>query len=379
MTKTIFKKSNTNNKRHKASTITFIIFFIVVFLALSAFAVDGTMTFTNRMKLQNITEETALMAASEFNYSNSASSSDLYSQVYATAQNIFYYLKQDGLQYATMNLAIDPDSRKVSITTTFVSQPFFLSFLGVSGVNLTAKAGAISEALPVTANYSGINWLTASAAYLSDILSKDVNLNDTAIMTPLGKTPSASYDSTTGFVMFSNISSSTTPLSLGPGGFITIKLPAPITDKTGYDLYIKECGEALEGYMVFAGIDNNPNKPYVNSSNTGDGISWINITSTGTSEYSALDSSALQTANTQLPTNIQDKIYGSAYFDISKKNLSMVKYIRIVDDNQESAFYKDSTTGNYYKAMIYGEASTNTAGADIGSVQVLNHVYLVKV
>lgn len=378
MAKLINEKNIKKNTCHNASTLTFISFFIIVFLALAAFAVDGTITFVNRMKLQNITEQTALIAASEFTYSNNASNADVYSQVYSTAQTTFNYLKQDSLEYATINISVDPGSRKVSLVTTYKSQPYFLSFLGVSGINLTAKAGALSEPLPVTANYTGINWLTASAAYLSDILSKDVNLNDTAIMMPLGNAPSASYDTTSGFVMFSNINSSTKPLSLGPGGFITIKLPAPIIDKEGDDLYIQECGGAVEGYMVFAGIDNDPSKPYVNSSNTGSGISWVNITNTGTSVDSQLDSSALQTTNTQLPTNIQDKIYGSAYFNIAKKNLAMVKYIRIIDDNQESAYYKKSD-GTYTKIMIYGEASTNTAGADIGSVQVLNHVYLNKV
>lgn len=378
MARIINEKNIKKNTYRNASTLTFILFFIIVFLALAAFAVDGTITLTNRMKLQNITEQTALMAASEFNNANNASTTEKYSKVSPTAQLIFDYLKQDGLENAKVNIYVDPGANKVSLISECISQPYFLSFLGVSGINLTAKAGAISKPLPVTANYGGINWLTASAAYLSDILSKDVNLNDTAIMTPLGNAPSASYDTVSDFVMFSNISSSTKPLSLGPGGFITIKLPAPIIDKEGDDLYIQECGGAVEGYMVFAGIDNDPTKPYVNSSNTGSGISWINITSTGTSEYSALNSSALQTTNTQLPTNIQDKIYGSAYFDISKKNLSMVKYIRIVDDNQESAYYKKSD-GTYTKVMIYGEASTNTAGADIGYVQVLNHVYLTKV
>ena len=54
----------------------------------------------------------------------------------------------------------------------------------------------------------------------------------------------------------------------------------------------------------------------------------------------------------------------------------MAKYIRIVDDNQESAFVT-SGDGKYYKAMLYGESSTATAGADIDYVKVLNHVKLV--
>ncbi len=353
-----------NKHKKTGSTLIFVIFFLIIFLAFAAFAVDGTITLTNRAKLQSITEETALAAASEISQAN------------LIAQTTFNYLKQDGLKTATVNVVTS--SNRVNITSQYLSQPFFLAFLGVSGINLEAKSAAVSEPLPITANYTGINWLTSSAAYLSDILSEDVNLNDTAILTPIGNFASKSFDETSSGIIFNRISSGdSSPLHLGPGGFITIKLPAPIINKTGNDLYIKESGDAIEGYMVFAGIDKDPSKPYVNASNPGGGISWINISSSGTSEYSALGSNAHQSANTKLSTNIQSKFYGSGYFDIGKSNLSMAKYIRIIDDNHESAFYKNASTGNYYKAKIFGEASTSTPGADIGSVQVLNYVRLV--
>jgi hypothetical protein len=275
---------------------------------------------------------------------------------------------------------VDIVSNKVTVKTTMISQPFFLAFLGVSGIKLEAKASAVSEPLNITSSYApDIIWVTPSAAYLSDILSKNVNMNDTAIVTPLGNGPSVSYyligttpTSTPNFSLMDSKGDGKS-LSLGPGGFVTIKLPAPIIDKPGPDLEIDEAGTA-EGYMVFAGLDNDPTNPYVDKDNVGGGISWINISASGTSTL-GLGGNAHQSANTKLGTNIQDKFYGSGTFDIGASGISMAKYIRIVDDNSETGFVNNN--GNYYKAMLYGEASTLTPGADIDAVSVLNHVKLV--
>lgn len=371
----ILKAKMFMNKKNASATL-YIIFFLVIFLAFAAFAVDGAIVFTNRLKLQNITEMTALAAASEFNYDVTATQSQISDKVTNEAIDAFNLLKNDGLQTANITELVDPSTRKVTITANMVAQPLFLRFLGISGINLKAIASAVSYKLFVTANYSGVNWLTPKAAYLSDILSKDLNMNDTAILLPLGNFPSASYVS--GIADFGLISSKNNQsLSLGPGGFITIRLPVPIVNKPGPDLFIEETG-ALEGYMVFAGLDNDPNLPYQQKDNEGAGISWVNISCSGTPENSSLGNAAHQTANTQLSVNIQDKFYGSGYFDLDSTCLpaiSMVKYIRIVDDNSESAFVTNNGV-NYYKAMLYGEASTANSGADIDYVQVLNYVKL---
>lgn len=365
------------NIMREGSSLVYVIFFMVIFLALAAFAVDGAIVFTNRVQLQNATEMTALAAAAEFNAFDGVTSGD----IIQVAKDTFNLLNKSNLKNVdvtdinSFNVNVDMASTKVTVNTMMVSEPFFLTFLGVSGIKLEAKACAKSEDLPITANYSGINWLTTSAAYLSDILSKNLNMNDTAILLPLGNTPSASINTITNWANFSLINSTDNkPLSLGPGGFITIKLPAPIIDKPGADLSIIEAGDALEGYMVFAGLDNDPTNPYVDKDKPGGGISWVNISSSGTS--STLGNTAHQTATTQLDTPVQDKFYGSGDFDLGKSGISMAKYIRIVDDNHESGFIKYSN-GQYYKTMLYGEASTATPGADIDAVNVLNHVRLI--
>lgn len=362
-------------KKKQASTTIYMVFFFIMFLAFFAFAVDGTIVFTNRVKLQNATEATALAAAAEFNYSTT----DVETNVSTVATDTFNLLKKDSLENAELNVKVNVADKKVLITTNMTSQPFFLAFLGVSGINLEAKSCAVCEGLFVKSGYPKISWLNPKAAYLSNILSLNSNFNDTAILYPLGGgvNSSASYDSATGKVKFNLIDADdNNPLSLGPGGFITIKLPAPIVDKPGNDLFIKELG-SLEGYFVFAGLDNNADNPYVQKGNEGDGISWVNISCSATpeDESSGLSNSDAQTTN----MGSQSKFYGSAYFDIGASctgGISMVKYIRIIDDNQESAFVKNG--GNYYKTMMYGEASSATAGADIDYVKVLSHVKLIS-
>ena len=367
------------NQKRKGFSIIYVVIYITVFLAFSAFAVDGSIIFTKRMKLQNITEATALACASEFNYDMNADDTTLENHITDTAEGTFNLLKQDGLTSADMGVEVTVGSKIVKVETEAIAEPFFLTFLGVNGIKIKAKASAVSEAMPITANYAGIQWVTASAAYYSDILSQDLNLNDTAILFPLGNFNSASYDTISGYANFSLLNSEDDkPLSLGPGGFVTIKLPAPIVNKPGNDLFIKEKG-ALEGYMVFAGLDNNPASPYVKAGDEGDGISWINISCSGTPQNT--DSNGLLGTYTASTDNLgsQDKFYGSGYFDIGASctgGISMAKYIRIVDDNNESAFVTDDNSA-HYQAMLYGESSMATSGADIDNIKVLNHVRLI--
>lgn len=376
------------NKSRRGSSLIFVLFFVVIFLALAALAVDGSIIFTNRLALQNATEMSALAGAAEFTNDTAA---DLTTQVKKTATQTFELLKKNKLETANIvnsnylnnnnidandvddDVEVDSSGKTVTVYTKMIAEPFFLSFLGVSGINLQAKATAVSETLPVLSSYSNINWVTISAAYKSDVISISNDFHNSAILIPQSESYSASISPSTSFPLYNLIDSvDSKPLNLGPGGYITIKLPAPIIDKPGPDLFIKEVG-ALEGYMVFAGLDNDPSSPYVNNTEPGADISWINISSSGTS--SELGAKAHQSASTKLATPVQDKFYGSGNFDISKCGISMVKYIRIVDDNHESSFQK-GTDGIYYKTMMYGEASTSTAGADIDGVNLLNRVRL---
>lgn len=397
---TIITRQRNNKKR--ASTLVFVIFFFIIFLAFAAFAVDGTIVLTNRFELQSATESAALAAASEFYYGTNPATNVVEpssANVEGTARSVLNNLKVGSLRHAKVNsVDVNPGTKQVLVQTNLVSQPFFLSFLGISGINLSARACAVCEPLDVTSNYSsGANktaiWLNQNAIYYSDILSQNLNFHDTAILRPLGTDYSASYPSTdvdaTPSFDFINATNANQPLSLGPGGFITIKLPAPIIDKPGFDLLVREAG-VLEGYMVFAGLDNNPYSPYIQADNRGAGISWVNITCSARPEISStagnLITSIAATNSTVL--NSQPKFYGSAFYDIGDScvnggaSISMAKYIRIIDDNQETGFASangnNANPRNFYKVMLYGDSSTVTAGADIDQVTVLNHVRLMQ-
>lgn len=356
--------------KKKASSTLYFIFFFIIFLAFCAFAVDGAIVFTNRAKLQSITESAALAGAEMFNSDTNFATAR--NNVELTTQRIFDLLKQGGLKTANVaSVVTEATEPKVTLKTSMISQPFFLSFLGVSGINLSAQAKAISEQPFVRYTYNGINWLTKRAPYPTAII-----VSDSAVLKSLMTDASASY---IGNSVNYNLIQSGQAINLGPGGFITIKLPAPIIDKTGYDLYIHESGTALEGYMVFAGLDNDPNNPYINYADQGGGLSWVNISCTGDSKVLTNPGPKYQASTNNLGS--QTKFYGSGYFDISRScdghnGIHMAKYIRIVDDNSESAFVE--TNGTYYKSMFYGEASTNTPGADIDAVQVLNYVHLTQ-
>lgn len=364
--------------KKKASSTLYFVFFFIIFLAFCAFAVDGAIVLTNRAKLQNITEAAALAAAEEFNSDSDPKTVSMAEQaaVDSVAQGTFGLLQQDSLETAKIvGVNIQPGSMSVTVTTNMISQPFFLAFLGVTGINLDAKAIAKSEPVSIWGTSGpGVHWATKKATYSADAI-----VNDSVILQSLNTNVNSSIVS--GKADWGLINSDDgKPLSLGPSGFITIKLPVPILDKPGDDLEIDEIGKALEGYMVFAGLDVNPEKPYLDYTDTGDDIKWVNITCTGRSTVASGPSPANGAASTNM--GAQDKFYGSGYFDIGKNcsgyntPVSMIKYIRIIDDNSESAYV--NSNGAYHQTMLYGEASTTTPGADIDAVKVLNYVHLTQ-
>lgn len=366
-------------KKKKANTLVFTIFFFILFLSFCAMAIDGAIILTQRVKLQNATESAALAGASELNSDPNPAVSQ--ASAVTAAKNTFTLLKYGGLENVDVNDPVDfnvsfSSARRLDLHVKMIAQPLFLAFLGVNGINLEANAHAVSEPLSVTANYAGVNWVTSNSVYLSDIID-----DASDITAPIGGTIDnlASYFTT--IAGYSLIEAGGGPLSLGPSGYVTIKLPSPIVDKLGYDLYIKEAGDSLEGYMVFAGLDENPDNPY-NHDLPGGEIYWKNISCSGTSTELAADAHSTATGTNLSPSN-QDKFYGSGSFDLADacitgtaNEISMAKYIRIIDDNVEDAFIKSGAP--YVHVNTYGEASTATAGADIDQVTVLNSVRLIS-
>ena len=157
--------------------------------------------------------------------------------------------------------------------------------------------------------------------------------------------------------LWGNISSE--GLNLGPGGYVTIKMPTPILDKPGDDFSITEDGDFKDGYKVYAGIDKNSKNPYVNADKPQDGVYWVQLTGGECSGIGTVQS---------------DTYFCSATFDIAQDSLSMVKYLMIVDDNEQKGYIQEA--GDIVE--VVGESSTVTAGADIKDIKILNYVTLVK-
>ncbi|HNW26787.1 MAG TPA: Tad domain-containing protein [Candidatus Gastranaerophilaceae bacterium] len=392
-------------KKKNASTVMYMIFLFSVILAFCAMAIDATIIYNTRMKLQDATERAALAGAELFNdkfYPTGTLAATIESAAEEKAEEIFGHFLFGDLKSVNTTIIADAkySNKKILVKTSAYSPTFFLSFLGVQSVKINAKACAVSEKMDVKSNFDSAMWTTPKALYRSGIIYSEDNSTDTSISKPLGQISSiqnfysASYETNTPiFRLIDDIDNH--PLSLGPGGYLLIRLPAPIVDKPGPDLFIKEAGKALEGYFVFAGIDIDPFNPYLNNATQGGGVAWKNITCSAISEYEDLNNNLVPYSVSTTHSGTQEKFYGSAYFDLgdsciktsagNNANLSMAKYIKIVDDNSESAFVKRSLGSSlpssppysYYKAMLFGEASTATAGADIDAIQILNFVRLI--
>ncbi len=380
--------------RKNASTLMYLIFLFSVILAFCAMAIDATIIYNTRMKLQDATERAAMVGAEAFNTGNiilnqTQIEDNVNDNVEAAFSHfLFGPLNKNNAQI--IDVQTKYSEKKVLVKSKVSSPTFFLGFLGIHSVNIKATACAVNEKMDVKSNLNSAMWLTSSAMYLSGIVN---STSMTYLQPPLGAGYLASFlSSVIIFPLIDNLDNE--PLSLGPGGYFTVRLPAPMVDKRGPDLFIKEAGDALEGYFVFAGIDK-----IIENATLGEGgasksagdtevdtgedeiesndIVWKEIT------CSAIPETVDMNGNPRLySSNGHVKVYGSAYFDLGNScvNLAVAKYIKIVDDNSESAFVKKTigtSDTNYYKAMLYGEASTATAGADIDAIQILNFVKLI--
>jgi len=339
----------------KANLIVAFMVFAVVFLSLCAFAVDMTVFLTARGELQHASETTALMTASQL-------TSDSDNVAYARKVVSLFKLKGGLLQNLVLtSVSAKPEQKAVKIKIEAKVPTYFLGVLGLGYVTVQAQSSAqssqinLDENLPLVLNQSGV------------IISKGPVMQDTKIIQPLtnfSEEIEIDYTSVLG-------EPDNKALSLGQGGYLTLRLPYPLVDKEGEDLSITEIG-LEEGYYVFAGKDANSENPYLDETVSGDGIVWTNI-------------SCL--AKTPLPRTFsrdnRAKVYGSATFDLGAScsdgsysgDISYAQYLRIVDDNEENGFLdENSLTPQYF----LGEGSGATAGADIDAVAILNRVKLIK-
>lgn len=357
-----------NIKRKKGVSLVVIAFSVVVLLVFAGFSIDVGYILNVQSELQKATETAALKGAASYGLVRSGDKVKL-DDVKPTAVATSVFTAMTGATGITANAAV-PDVQKnttseaVSVQSSIDVTPIFMSLIGMDSITIQSQAQAISSPFYLSRHFPrGISAGSLMANYSGDSKAKK----------PIGDNNNLNGDGHYDNVLGQPDGKS---LSLGCYGYITARLPLPLVDENGFDLFIKESGN-LDGYMVFAGNDNDPNSPYINEISPGAGISWKNI-----SQFSAPVGvkigqnvgSYLANVDYAGGNILEPKVYGSALFDIGAAGLSSVKYIKIIDDGKEDGFLLSNTA---QPIIFIGDHSSVTPGADIDAVAVLHHSKLI--
>lgn len=386
-------------KKQKGVSLIIFVFGITAIISFTGFVVDVGMILNSQNELQKALDTAALAAVSSIEPKRFKDTDGYYKVTIDTsnAENVaLTVFDQVRLTNYFLVSANDPvidlskvGSKAIKITSSMDVRTYFMQFIGISHVQIQAQAAAASLPMYLTKNFP--RGLTSGSLILD-------TTGDTDIRNPVGDNPNINKDSDNIFGVPDNV-----PLALGPGGYLMIRLPAPLVDGDGFDLFIREAGN-IKGYFVFAGNDVNPNNPYVNEAIPGDGIKWVNISCTGTPVgYSLSGKLGAYYTNinyydpydkiTKTITN-QAKFYGSGLFDLGTtcKNsggsikygigspdngyIKNAKYLKIVDDNVEDGFMADKTDE---PVLLIGDHSSTTPGSNIDAVGVLHSSRLISV
>jgi len=348
-------------KRQGASLVVFV-FGITAILALASLVVDIGVLINCQDELQKAVESAVLVGVSELEPNLNTGSSTVSvdsTQIQTIITDTFNKMIQGNTLISnvmTTPADIKIKSKAVRFTATATVKSYFTKFVGFDKFTITAKVAAISA--PV---------------YLSSKFPKgttDGSIDDTNsdLRAPVGGNISQNYNGSDW--EYDNIYGypDNKALSLGPGGSITVKLPAPLVDNIGADLYIKELGN-IKGYFVFAGNDDGAG-----------GIKWVNISCTGIPV--GVDQNSRVGAYYSTVSGNPAKFYGSGYFDLSLActgsayagNIKNAKYLRIIDDNVEDGFMADDPS---QPVILAGDHSSITPGANIDAVAILHHTRLI--
>lgn len=363
----------------KGNTVITLVMFFGIIMAFCAFAIDFTIVLTQRAKLQSITEKSAIAAASNYAFlDNLTPNSDKVEEGARKTLDLFKDRRMPSVEISEIELK--PNNKAVFVKTKALVPTYFLGVLGIGTIKIEAQSSAISETRWLDSSQPKVMSETRDIISQGGVLVNADLKQDTNILPPLSEAKSASFINEENTINADLIygEPDEKPLSLGAGGYVTLRLPILLTNKKGNDLYIKEAG-TNEGYFIFAGIDANPKKPYLDAENQGDGIKWVNISCTGTPETTGVNSGAYSVFVPSL-FSWQTKFYGSGYFDLGAScsdgyegDISAARYVKIIDDNEENGL-----SANNQPVWLLGESSNVTSGADIDAVGILNSVRLIK-
>ena len=382
MQKIKFKHRSWHLKRRQGVSLVIVAFGVTTLLAMAALVIDTGMVLNSQVELQKAVETSVLTAVTTLEPVKTGGIIKVdTTQTEQIARDVFKYVSNPLVDAPSITAVdINTASKAIHISAVGYSKTYFLKFLGIYTIKLNAQAASISAPRYINRSVD------------SNSLMIDYS-GDTAVQQPLGDNKNPGIDTLyKPKPEYLYGPPDNKALSLGPDGYVTLRLPAPLVDLEGNDLYIREQGN-LEGYFVFAGVDVNPLNPYTNELLPGDGIKWVNISCTGipagTNSSGNVGAYYVNVDISGKPTIQEAKFYGSGYFDLgancsrggvetygpNTEKIASAKYLKIIDDNSEDGFMTDNQN---VPTLIQGEHSSVTPGADIDAVAVLHHSRLTN-
>lgn len=361
-------------KSRKGSSMLVFALGSITMLIFVSLVVDIGIILNTQSEMQKAVESSVLVGASNFEPKKIGDGIEIVSNDAKTiAKSVFdkYIANEQYISSANITaLDTKAQSKAIRIKTVVSVPTYFLKIVGVNTVNIISQAAAISVPFYLKDNLAGgARLLNASTTdtQLRDPVGENINVNKNLANLygpPDGKS-----------------------VNLGPGGYITIKLPIPLFDGAGADLYIKQTGN-IKGYYVFAGMDKDPANPAA-------GIIWENISCTGRS-MSVDPSNNIGGIYSVVPVGSSSaseeaRFYGSGYFSLGavckkggtityngtgKGQVRNATYLKIIDDNVE-----DGYLANYPNrpVTLQGDHASITPGASIDAIAVLHHTRLISV
>lgn len=375
-------------KRKGVSLVIFSLGAITIVL-FASFVIDLGIVINAQNEFQKVLDSSVLVGASNLEpiTDNGITKINTTIAINAAKETYTTMINSLNLQNANSNptITVLASSKAIKIESDIKVDTFFIKLAGISSIEVQGQSAAMSA--PV---------------YLSNKLPQGLvdgsvisgTQGDTDIRLPVGDNKNINDD--TAMIIGSPDNKA---LALGPGGYVTIKLPAALIDTSGADLYIRTLGN-IKGYFVFAGNDIDPNNPYENEAMPGSGIKWTNISCVGVSA-NADNAGAAGAYYTDViyneTTTNEAKFYGSGYYDLASKcsvnpygvipydgtglntatgNVKSAKYLKIIDDNVEDGFISEY---NKKPVLLIGDHSSITPGVNIDSLALLHHPRLISV
>ncbi len=369
------------NKKRKGVSLIILALGIVAIMGFASFVTDLGMIMNARNELQKVVESAALVGASNLEPQQNSAGQVIVDTSQAVTIMTDTYNQMINSNSMLSNAAaptidFNAQSKAVKIFTTLDVRTYFARIIGINAVRVEAQAAALSSPYYLNSNFP--------KGFSPGSIIRETS-GDTDIRKPVGDNENVNilFDGALG-------SPDNKALTLGPGGYLTVRFTMPLMDGVGADLYIRELGN-LEGYYLFAGNDADPDNPYVNEVMSGAGINWVNISCTGIpvdiDPTNSPIGSYLANVNYSSGTTKEAKFYGSGIFDIGKTctdstgnvlydgNVKGVKYLKIIDDNTVDGFLRENLTK---PVVLIGENSSITAGVDIDAVAILHHTRLIS-